>query len=169
MSLSMYVAARDRGEPARDSDLHFAGSDLGYMYVRTDSMITKPSDLVGKRIGTDGYRYTINLWLRGLLKEYYGFSPEQATWVTSDVEGAGYVVPQGIPVEIRKGSTPVEKRRRRCRVIWCPCAPKSSRTARLDPAPVPDCRRGASLRPADWDPADEPRHGHERGTGRAEP
>src|SRR5215469_6469353 len=93
MSLSWYVAARDRGEPCiaipifplRDPILAFA-------YTRADSSITKPSDLKGKRIGLDGYRYTINLWLRGLFKEHYGFSPDEAVWVTGEPEGNGYVV-----------------------------------------------------------------------------
>ena len=85
--------------PLRDPILAFA-------YTRTDSPITQPSDLRGKRIGVDGYRYTVNLWLRGLFKEHYGFSPEEAIWVTGEPEGNGYIVPKNITVELRKGKTP---------------------------------------------------------------
>ena len=126
MSLSWYVAARDRGEPCiaipifplRDPILAFA-------YTRTDSPITQPSDLRGKRIGVDGYRYTVNLWLRGLFKEHYGFSPEEAIWVTGEPEGNGYVVPKDITVELRKGKTPAEKLKAgEVDAIFCPRVPK---------------------------------------------
>ena len=113
MSFSWYLAARDRGEPCIAIPVFpLRMAVWAYVYVRADSDITKPSDLVGKRIGTQGYRYTVNLWLRGLFKEHYGFSPEQAVWVTGETEGAGYVVPKGIRVEIKKGSTAEEKLQR---------------------------------------------------------
>ena len=112
MSLSWYVAARDRGEPCIAIPI-FPLRDpiLAYAYTRTDSPITKPSDLIGKRIGVEGYRYTINLWLRGLFKEHYGFAPEQAIWVAGETEGNGYVVPQNIRIELRKGKNAAEKLR----------------------------------------------------------
>ncbi len=110
MSFSWYLAARDRGEPCLAIPVFpLRMAVWAYCFVRADSGITKPSDLIGKRIGVQGYRYTVHLWLRGLFKEHYGFSPEQANWVSSETEGAGYVVPKGINVEIRKGSTPEEK------------------------------------------------------------
>lgn len=112
MSLSWYVAARDRGEPCIAIPI-FPLRDpiLAYVYTRTDSPITSPRDLIGKRIGVQGYRYTINLWLRGLFKEHYGFSPEQAVWETGETEGNGYVIPKNIQFELRKGKTAAEKLR----------------------------------------------------------
>lgn len=112
MSLSWYVAARDRGEPCIAIPI-FPLRDpiLAYVYARTDSPINKPSDLIGKRIGVEGYRYTINLWLRGLLKDHYGLAPEQVTWVTGEPEGNGYVAPAGIKIELRKGKTAPQKLR----------------------------------------------------------
>jgi 4,5-dihydroxyphthalate decarboxylase len=110
MSLSWYVAARDRGEPCiaipvfplRDPVLAFA-------YTRTDSPITQPSDLVGKRIGVEGFRYTINLVLRGIFKDHYGLAPEQVIWVTGEPEGNGYIAPPGIKLELRKGKSAPQK------------------------------------------------------------
>ncbi|MFM9971166.1 MAG: ABC transporter substrate-binding protein [Burkholderiales bacterium] len=126
ISLSWYLAARDRGEnciaipvfPLRDPIWAF-------MYVREDSPITKPTDLIGKRIGMQGYRYTVNLWLRGLLKEYYGFSPEQATWVTSEIEGNGYEIPKNIPVELSQDKSPVQKLKDgEVDAVWLPRVPQ---------------------------------------------
>jgi 4,5-dihydroxyphthalate decarboxylase len=126
ISLSWYVAARDRGEPCIALPVFPLRDPMwAFMYVRSDSPITKPSDLIGKRIGAQGYRYTINLWLRGLLKEFYGFSPEQATWVTSEAEGAGYVIPSNIRAELDEGSSPVEKLKNgEVDAIWLPRVPK---------------------------------------------
>jgi 4,5-dihydroxyphthalate decarboxylase len=121
MSFSWYVAARDRGEPCIAIPIFpLRMAVWAYLFVRADSDITKPSDLIGKRIGAQGYRYTVNLWLRGLFKEHYGFAPEQATWVTNEPEGAGYVVPKNVKVEIRKGKSPEEKLKEgEVDAIWC--------------------------------------------------
>jgi len=106
MSFSWYVAARDRGEPVTALPIFpLRMAVWAYVFVRADSPITKPSDLAGKKIGSQGYRYTVNLWLRGLFKEYYDFSPEQASWITAETEGAGYVIPHGINVEVHRGVT----------------------------------------------------------------
>jgi 4,5-dihydroxyphthalate decarboxylase len=110
MSLSWYVAARDRGEPCIAIPV-FPLRDpiLAFVYTRTDAPFTKPSDLVGKRIGLQGYRYTINLWLRGLFKDHYGLAPEQVTWITGEPEGNGYVPPATIKLELRKGKSPAQR------------------------------------------------------------
>jgi len=111
MSFSWYVMARDRGEPVIAVPIFLLRmAVLAYVYVRSDSPVTKPSDLIGKKIGARGYRQTVNLWLRGLFKEHYGLSPEQVTWVTSGPEDkdAGYVIPETVPVEIREGSDALE-------------------------------------------------------------
>lgn len=79
---------------------------LAYLYVRDDASYTCPRDLIGKRIGVPGYRYTVNLWTRGILKDHYGLSPEQVTWVTCSEEGAGYVIPKGIPFDKVAGADP---------------------------------------------------------------
>ena len=55
------------------------------------------------------YRSTFALWMRGLFKEHYGFSPEQATWCTSDPEIDGYTVGKNVTVEMREGKTALQK------------------------------------------------------------
>ena len=111
MSFSWYVMARDRGEPVIAVPIFLLRmAVLAYVYVRSDSPVTKPADLIGKKIGARGYRQTVNLWLRGLFKEHYGLAPEQVTWITSGPEDAdaGYVIPKAVPVEIQDGSDALE-------------------------------------------------------------
>jgi 4,5-dihydroxyphthalate decarboxylase len=110
MSFSWYVTARGQGEPVIALPIFLLRMPvLGFVYVRSDSPYTRPADLVGKRIGSRGYRQTVNLWLRGVLKEHYGLAPEDVTWVTAEeVEGAGYTLPARIRQEIRKDSSTLE-------------------------------------------------------------
>ena len=126
MSLSWYVAARDRGEPCLAIPV-FPLRDpvLAFCYARTDSSFTKPSDLIGKRVGVEGFRYTINLVLRGIFRDQYGLAPQQVTWVTSEPEGNGYVPPPGTKLELREGkSAPQKLRDGEVDAILCPRVPK---------------------------------------------
>jgi 4,5-dihydroxyphthalate decarboxylase len=126
MSLSWYVAARDRGEPCIAIPI-FPLRDpiLAFVYTRADSGITRPSDLIGRRIGTQGYRYTINVWLRGLFKDHYGLAPEQVTWVTGEPEGNGYIPPANIRLELKPGKSAAERLRDgEVDAIFAPRVPK---------------------------------------------
>jgi 4,5-dihydroxyphthalate decarboxylase len=101
MSMSWYVAARARGEPCIALPIFpLRMAVLGYIYCRTDAPYAHPSELQGKRIGTMAYRYTVNLWLRGMLAEHYGLRPEDVAWVTNESEINDYVIPEGIDVTV---------------------------------------------------------------------
>lgn len=127
MSFSWYLEARDRDAPCLALPVFpMRMAVWAYVFVRADSNITKPSDLIGKRIGARGYRYTVNLWLRGLFKEHYGLAPEQTTWVTAEPENNGYVIPKGIDIELRKDSDAVENLKNGVvDAIYCTGIPKA--------------------------------------------
>jgi 4,5-dihydroxyphthalate decarboxylase len=109
MSFSWYLEARDRDAPCLALPVFpMRMAVWAYVFVRADSNIEKPSDLIGKRIGAQGYRYTVNLWLRGIFEEHYGLKPQDTTWVTAETENNGYAVPKGIDIELRPNSDPVE-------------------------------------------------------------
>ena len=109
MSFSMYVAARARGDKVIALPIFpLRMAVLAYVFCRADAPYRHPSELVGKRVASIGYRFTVNLWLRGIFKDHYGLAPEQVTWFTGQPEGAGYVVPKGIDVRVTPGRTPGE-------------------------------------------------------------
>lgn len=56
------------------------------IYVNADAGITKPSDLIGKRIGTPEYQMTAPVWIRGILDEHYGVPVDSVTYVTGGEE-----------------------------------------------------------------------------------
>ncbi len=97
MSLSWYLMARSRHEPIIALPIFPLRMWVhAYFYTRDDSPFCHPRDLVGKKVGTSRYRITVNLWLRGILKDHYGVNPQDFLWVTTDEEGAGFTVPAGI-------------------------------------------------------------------------
>jgi 4,5-dihydroxyphthalate decarboxylase len=107
MSLSWFIAARARNEPVWALPIFpLRMPVLGYMFCRTDSPYQAPRDLIGRKVATMGYRYTVNLWLRGILQDYYGVRPQDWTWVTTERESNSYIIPPAVPVEVRQGVHP---------------------------------------------------------------
>ena len=50
--------------------------------VNRNSGIRDAADLPGRRIGVRAYSQTTGVWVRGLLRDEYGVSPDSVTWVT---------------------------------------------------------------------------------------
>jgi 4,5-dihydroxyphthalate decarboxylase len=53
------------------------------IFIHTERGITKPEDLIGRRIGTPGYSSTSLTWIRGMMSDEYGVKPEDVEWVIS--------------------------------------------------------------------------------------
>jgi 4,5-dihydroxyphthalate decarboxylase len=108
MSLSWYVSARGRGEPVIALPIFPLRMPVhAYMFCRSDAPYTNPGELRGKRIGVAGYRFTVNLWLRGIVQDHYGVKPEEMSWVSTLAnEGAGYVYPDGLDITVIPGADP---------------------------------------------------------------
>ena len=80
------------------------------IFIRDDGTILRPEDLKGKKIGTPGYSSTSLTWIRGMLNDEYGVSPEDVTWVLSNKDSSKgvsgniskneQVIPNGIHVEM---------------------------------------------------------------------
>jgi len=58
------------------------------MWVRSDSGIENPQALKGKKIGIVGYSSSSLTWIRGVLKDEYGLSPEDFHWIVSSKESS---------------------------------------------------------------------------------
>ncbi|RYE08247.1 MAG: ABC transporter substrate-binding protein [Hyphomicrobiales bacterium] len=61
----------------------------GFIYVNTDSGITSPKQLAGKRIGVPIYGMSAALWIRGTLADEYGADFSDVTWVQGSMTAAG--------------------------------------------------------------------------------
>ena len=60
------------------------GFHHGALMCRSDSPISGPQDLVGKRVGVRAYSQTTGIWLRGILQSDYDVHPGSITWVTAE-------------------------------------------------------------------------------------
>jgi 4,5-dihydroxyphthalate decarboxylase len=79
--------------------------------VRTDSGISKPSDLKGKRIGVPEYQQTAALWARGVLQHEFGVSPTDMEWYMERTEERSHGGHTGFtpPPGVRFNRIPAEK------------------------------------------------------------
>ncbi|MCA0931361.1 ABC transporter substrate-binding protein [Lutimonas saemankumensis] len=76
------------------------------IFIHADGPIKRPEDLKGKRIGTPGYSSSSLTWIRGMLQDEYGISPNDVQWViankdsSADVSGKRSAQEQVFPKEI---------------------------------------------------------------------
>ncbi|MBM4299811.1 MAG: ABC transporter substrate-binding protein, partial [Deltaproteobacteria bacterium] len=108
MSLSWYVMARSRNEPAIALPIFPLRMQIHPdIFCAASSGIERPEDLRGKRIGMDQYRLTVGLWARGVLQEHYGVRPQDCRWYTSEPESpdAGFPMPRDVEITCANRST----------------------------------------------------------------
>ena len=61
-----------------------------FIVINTRSGIAAPADLAGKRVGVMEYSQTAAVWIRGILQDEYGVSPESIRWFTGGVNKPGH-------------------------------------------------------------------------------
>jgi 4,5-dihydroxyphthalate decarboxylase len=125
MSFSWYIMARDRGEPVWALPIFpLRMPPLSHIYVRADAPFQTPRDLKGRRIGSEAYRLTVNLWLRGICGDLYGLKPQDVEWFSSlEDEGAGYVFPDDVRVNLNAGDPETMLLEGRVDALFLPNAP----------------------------------------------
>ena len=67
----------------------------GFVFINTNAGIKEPKDLIGKKIGGTNFMPAGNIWMRGILEEYYGLPHRSVTWVTERSEDIPFDAPQG--------------------------------------------------------------------------
>jgi 4,5-dihydroxyphthalate decarboxylase len=69
-----------------------------FVYLREESSIREPQDLIGKAVGIPSYLNTCGLWVRGMLKDDYGVAAQDITWKAARSERE-FVPPAGMKIE----------------------------------------------------------------------
>jgi 4,5-dihydroxyphthalate decarboxylase len=107
INIGGYYMARDRGEAlaAIPVFLHRRFRH-GFVFVNAKSGIREPKDLIGKRIGGTNFQPASNIWMRGILEEYYGVPHRQCTWLVERSEDFEFTPPKDLRIEM----APPEKR-----------------------------------------------------------
>jgi len=70
-----------------------------FCFVRSDSGIQTPADLKGRRIGLLSYQNSLAIFAKAMLKDGYGVSATDVTWVTAARERVAINPPDGIRLE----------------------------------------------------------------------
>jgi len=101
INIGGYYMARDRGEAlaAIPVFLHRRFRH-GFVFVNAKSGIREPKDLIGKRIGGTNFQPASNIWMRGILEEYYGVPHRQCTWVVERSEDFEFTPPKDLRIEM---------------------------------------------------------------------
>ncbi|MCS0496574.1 ABC transporter substrate-binding protein [Ancylobacter sp. MQZ15Z-1] len=96
-SASSYVVARDYGYElnALPVFLHRRFRH-GFVYINTSKGITKPSDLIGRKVGIKSFLVTAGHWMRGILEHEYGVPHKSIDWYAELDEDVDFVPPPGL-------------------------------------------------------------------------
>jgi 4,5-dihydroxyphthalate decarboxylase len=110
VSSSSYIASRDNGLPFRAIPVFpHRRFRHGFVFVNTSKGITKPTDLIGKKVGVKFFLNSAALWLRGILQHDYGVPFRSIDWYTELDEDIAQVTLDGVRItQVPKGKTIVE-------------------------------------------------------------
>lgn len=76
-----YVMEKARGKPFTSLPVFLHRRFRhGFIYVNAKSGIERPSDLIGKKMGSRTYTSAAEFWMRGLLEDDYGVRPQAMEW-----------------------------------------------------------------------------------------
>ena len=83
LSLSSYLIAKSMGKPLIAIPVFPARTFRhSYVFINNKSGITKPGDLIGKRVGVADFQQTATVWMRGILQNEYNVPLEKIQWFT---------------------------------------------------------------------------------------
>ncbi|MGO8924397.1 MAG: ABC transporter substrate-binding protein [Xanthobacteraceae bacterium] len=101
INIGGYLMGRDRGEAltAIPVFLHRRFRH-GFVFVNAGAGIRAPKDLIGKKIGGTNFQPASNIWMRGILEEYYGVPHRQCVWVVERSEDVEFTPPKDLRMEM---------------------------------------------------------------------
>jgi 4,5-dihydroxyphthalate decarboxylase len=81
----------------------------GFVFLNASKGITKPTDLIGKKVGLRNFQATANLWIRGILEHEYRVPHREIQWFTQDEEEVEWTPPGGLNIQRVPPGKNVEK------------------------------------------------------------
>ena len=79
------------------------------IFVRAGSGIEKPEDLRGKTIGTPGYAFSANTWIRGFLLDQHGVAADDMQWIETTASSDGMPMQQTLDRHFLPDDFPLQK------------------------------------------------------------
>lgn len=99
-SMSSYLMAKGRGMPITGIPIFprrlFSQSQ---MWVRPDSNLWHPKDLIGKKVALSSFQTTLSLLAKGDMKFYYDVPWEKVHWLLTTSEKVKFNVKEGVKID----------------------------------------------------------------------
>jgi 4,5-dihydroxyphthalate decarboxylase len=107
-----YFMGRDRGLPYVSLPIYLHRRFRhGFLFVNSRKGFKAPKDLKGKRIAGTNYSPASNIWMRGILEQYWELPHQSVTWVTERDEDIPFDPPKGLKIEkLPQGGPSLEDR-----------------------------------------------------------
>lgn len=99
VSCSSYLVARDQDMPFRAIPVFLHRRFRhGFIFINTGKGITKPTDLIGRKVGVKQFQSSANLWMRGFLEHEYGVPHKSLEWYAELDESIEFTPPPGLNI-----------------------------------------------------------------------
>jgi len=100
LSMSNYLMAKFTGLPfaAIPVFLHRRFRH-GFVFLNASKGITKPTELIGKKVGLRNFQATANLWIRGILEHEHGVPHRSINWFKQDEEEVDWTPPADLKIQ----------------------------------------------------------------------
>ncbi len=94
LSLSSYLMAKDRDQAlaAIPVFLHRRFRH-GFIFVNADKGIHHAADLAGRKVGTNSFQATANVWMRGILEHEHQLPHKKLQWLVEQDEAVAFTPP----------------------------------------------------------------------------
>ena len=100
LNVTNYLVARDQDVPLTAMPVFlFRKFRHGNVFINTSRGIREPADLKGRRIGAANLQVAANVWIAGILQEFYGVAPRDLIWVLERDEDFPFDPPRGLTIE----------------------------------------------------------------------
>jgi 4,5-dihydroxyphthalate decarboxylase len=110
LSMSNYLMAKYTGLPftAIPVFLHRRFRH-GFIFLNANKGITKPTDLIGKKVGLRNFQATANLWIRGILEHEHNVPHRSLNWLKQDDEEVDWTPPADLRIQRIAAGKGIEK------------------------------------------------------------
>ncbi len=71
----------------------------GFVFINKNAGIDKPTDLIGKKIGSTNFQPAGNLWIRGILENDYDVPHKSISWFTDRDEDIAFDYPDDLRIQ----------------------------------------------------------------------
>lgn len=94
LSLSSYLMAKDRDQAlaAIPVFLHRRFRH-GFIFINVDKGIHHATDLAGRKVGTNSFQATANVWMRGILEHEHQLPHKKLRWLVEQDEAVAFTPP----------------------------------------------------------------------------